>query len=81
MTRLPRDVSGEYLAGSLTRLGYAVTRQRGSHMRLTTTVGGQHHLSVPRQDSLHTGLLAALLADVAAHFGISRDELLDRLFS
>ena len=35
--RLPRDVSGDDLAEALADLGYRVTRQTGSHLRLTTT--------------------------------------------
>jgi len=38
--RLPRDVSGADLAKLLAALGYTVTRQKGSHLRLTTTQGG-----------------------------------------
>jgi predicted RNA binding protein YcfA (HicA-like mRNA interferase family) len=34
--RLPRDLGGEKLAVLLRRYGYEVTRQTGSHMRLTT---------------------------------------------
>lgn len=34
--RLPRDLSGEALAQRLRALGYRVTRQSGSHLRLTT---------------------------------------------
>ena len=34
--RLPRDVSGTDLAKVLQAYGYRVTRQTGSHMRLTT---------------------------------------------
>ena len=34
--RIPRDVSGDELAKLLKRYGYEVTRQVGSHMRLTT---------------------------------------------
>lgn len=78
--KLPRDLSGGDLARALTILGYSVTRQAGSHMRLTTARGGQHHLTVPRHDPLKPGTLSAILADVAGHFGIPRDELLGRLF-
>lgn len=77
--RLPRDVSGDELAKALQGFGYAITRQTGSHMRLTTTWGGEHHVSVPKHDSLRVGTLAAILEDVAAHFSISRDELLTKL--
>jgi predicted RNA binding protein YcfA (HicA-like mRNA interferase family) len=78
--KLPRDVSGTDLAKRLGRLGYGLTRQTGSHLRLTTTEGGQHHLTIPNHDPLKVGTLAGILNDVAAHLEISRDELIQRLF-
>ena len=78
--RLPRDLSGKELAQALRALGYQVTRQTGSHMRLTTLEYGEHHITIPQHNPLRVGTLAAILADVAAHFELSRDELLDRLF-
>ena len=78
--RLPRDLSGERLAASLRRFGYEVTRQTGSHLRLTTTIQGrEHHVTIPRHGALRVGTLAAILADVADHLGVERDELLERL--
>lgn len=41
MTRLPRDVTGEELARALGKVGYEATRQTGSHIRLTTRIGGE----------------------------------------
>lgn len=78
--RLPRDLSGSDLAQALRRLGYSVTRQTGSHLRLTTHEQGEHHLTIPQHSPLRVGTLSAILADVANHFGLSRDTLLDRLF-
>jgi predicted RNA binding protein YcfA (HicA-like mRNA interferase family) len=78
--KLPRDVSGDELAKALRLLGYQVTRQTGSHMRLTTTEGGEHHATVPRHNPLRVGTFAGILDDVAAHFGISRDELITKIF-
>lgn len=40
--RLPRDVSGDELARLLKHYAYEVTRQVGSHMRLTTEREGEH---------------------------------------
>ncbi|HEX6623515.1 MAG TPA: type II toxin-antitoxin system HicA family toxin [Pyrinomonadaceae bacterium] len=77
--KLPRDVSGDDLAKALKALGYHVTRQSGSHLRLTTTEGGDHHITIPRHDPVRIGTLAAILDDVAEHFEISRDELLTRI--
>jgi predicted RNA binding protein YcfA (HicA-like mRNA interferase family) len=77
--RLPRNFSGDDLIAALAKLGYRPTRQRGSHVRLTTDQNGRHDVTVPRHDSLRIGMLAAILRDVAAHFEITRDELLEQL--
>jgi predicted RNA binding protein YcfA (HicA-like mRNA interferase family) len=81
MTRLPRDLTGAELANALSVLGYQVTRQTGSHLRLTTDLNGQHHVTVPRHDPLRVGTLSGILGDVAAHCRLTRDELLQRLFA
>jgi len=78
--KLPRDVSGEELAGLLARHGYRVTRQTGSHLRLTTTVLGEHHITVPRHSPLKVGTLGGILADVADHLKIPKEELVRELF-
>lgn len=78
--RLPRDLSGQELARALAVLGYRITRQTGSHLRLTTLEGGEHHITIPRHSGLRIGTLAAILADVAQHFAMSRDQLARRLF-
>ena len=76
---LPRDVSGDGLTKALRVLGYEVTRQTGSHYRVTTTQGGEHHVTIPRHAPLRIGTFAAILDEVAEHFGLSRDELIARI--
>jgi len=78
--KLPRDLSSDQLVRLLARFGYQVSRQTGSHMRLTTQQRGEHHVTIPRHAALRVGTLAGILADVAAHLGLSRDELLQELF-
>jgi predicted RNA binding protein YcfA (HicA-like mRNA interferase family) len=78
--RLPRDLSGSDLAQTLRKLGYSITRQSGSHLRLTTHERGEHHLTIPQHAPLRIGTLSAILADVAAHFELSRGQLLEKLF-
>lgn len=78
--RVPRDLSGPELIRRLGRLGYAVTRQSGSHIRLTASENGEHHVTVPNHDPLRVGTLSAILMAVAARHGIDRDALLKRLF-
>lgn len=77
--KIPRDLSGADLVKRLGRLGYEITRQSGSHIRLTSRVRGEHHLTIPNHDPLRIGTLAAILKGVAAHHGMTRDELLQRL--
>jgi predicted RNA binding protein YcfA (HicA-like mRNA interferase family) len=79
--KLPRDVSGAQLVKALAKLGYRVTRQAGSHVRLTCDQPTQHHLTVPNHDELRIGTLAAILGDVGAHHGLSRDALIEKLFN
>ena len=62
--KLPRDLSGATLAKALVRVGYGVTRQTGSHLRLTTAKPSEHHITLPVHDPLKIGTLAAILADV-----------------
>lgn len=80
MTRLPRDVSGQDLATRLGRLGYTLSRQTGSHLRLTLSDPPQHHLTIPAHDALRVGTLAAILQAVGARLGRTRDELVRTLF-
>ncbi len=77
--KLPRDVSGEELVKALRVLGYQVSRQRGSHMRITTQMGGEHHEVVPNHSPVRTGTLSSLLKSVAAHHGLTIEELMGKL--
>lgn len=77
--RLPRDISGADLIKAFRILGYKVTRQTGSHMRLTTSENGTHHVTIPNHNPIRIGTLAGILDDVAKHFDINRQELLLRI--
>lgn len=79
--RLPRDLSGEDLATRLARLGYGVTRQTGSHLRLATQRNGEHRITIPRHSTLRIGTLSAITADLAQHHHLDRDALLTLLLS
>lgn len=78
--KLPRDLNGRQLAKALGRLGYEIDRQVGSHIRLTTTMGGQHHVTIPDHSPLKVGTLGNILRDVAQHTKLNREDLLARLF-
>ncbi len=78
--KLPRDLSGDELARLLKTFGYAVTRQSGSHLRVTTTEGGELHVTIPAHPSLKVGTLNGILNEVASHLGKSKDDVAHELF-
>ena len=78
--KLPRDLSGLELARALGKLGYRLTRQTGSHLRLTIEAPTQHHVTIPAHHPLKLGTLAATVGQVAEHLKLDRDELIRRLF-
>jgi len=56
--KLPRDLSAAELEKALRRAyGCQFVRQLGSHRRLTTQTGGEHHLTLPNHDPLRLGTL------------------------
>lgn len=78
--KLPRDITGQELVHALTRLGYAVDRQTGSHISISTERKGKHHVTIPAHSPLKVGTLSAILREVADHAGLSREQLLQILF-
>ncbi|MFQ5779198.1 MAG: type II toxin-antitoxin system HicA family toxin [Nitrospiria bacterium] len=78
--KLPRDLSADAVSKHLARYGYTVTRQTGSHLRLTTKQGEEHHVTIPSPGPLRVGTLNAILTDVASHLKKSKQELIQELF-
>jgi predicted RNA binding protein YcfA (HicA-like mRNA interferase family) len=78
--KLPRDISGNELAGKISIYGYVITRQTGSHIRLTTTQNGEHHLTIPSHNPLKPGTLSSILSDIARHFNVTKDEIIKKIF-
>ncbi|BAP54541.1 hypothetical protein THII_0244 [Thioploca ingrica] len=78
--RLPRNLSGQRLIYLLKIFGYQVTRQTGSHIRLTTLEMGEHHMTIPQHNALRVGTLSVILTDVAQHFQMSKEEVIEQLF-
>lgn len=79
--KIPRDLTGSELIKKLKKFEYAPTRQSGSHIRLTTQNNGEHHITIPNHDPLKIGTLASILNEVSSHLKMTREELLQKLFS
>jgi predicted RNA binding protein YcfA (HicA-like mRNA interferase family) len=56
--RLPTDISSTELINLLKKLGYQISRQKGSHIRLTTLEKGEHHITIPNHNPLRLGTLS-----------------------
>ncbi|QQS28873.1 MAG: type II toxin-antitoxin system HicA family toxin [Sphingobacteriales bacterium] len=78
--KLPRNVNGKELAQVLVVLGYTVTRQTGSHLRLTTHLNGQHHITIPMHNPISIGTLSNILTEISNHHQMTKKELLTLLF-
>ncbi|MBI4744194.1 MAG: type II toxin-antitoxin system HicA family toxin [Actinobacteria bacterium] len=78
--KIPRNLGGEEFAKLLKKYGYQETRQTGSHMRLTTTLEGKHHITIPHHKPLKVGTLNNILNDVSAHLKIPKEIMLKKLF-
>ena len=78
--KIPRDISGQTLVNYLKPFGYTITRQSGSHIRLSTEQEGQHHITIPNHAPLKIGTLSAILSDIAIHFNKSKEQIIKELF-
>ena len=78
--KLPREISGKELVKLLKKYGYQITRQTGSHLRLTTQQQGKHHITIPAHKYLKIGTLSAILSDIANHFKMDKGDLIKELF-
>ncbi len=80
MKKIPRDLSGQNLIKLLNKLGYEPTRQTGSHIRITTQESGKHHVTIPNHTPIKIGTLSNILKDIATHFKLTKEELIEKLF-
>jgi predicted RNA binding protein YcfA (HicA-like mRNA interferase family) len=79
--KIPRDVDSLDLIERLSNFDYVQSRQQGSHIRLTTNLKGQHHITIPKHASIKIGTLNSILKDVSEQFKISKDEVIRKIFS
>lgn len=78
--KLPRNVSGKELIKSLEKIGYEITRQKGSHIRLTCRFPQEHHITIPNHDPIKIGTLSSILGDISSMRNQSKEDLVNQLF-
>jgi len=51
-------------------------------MRLTSKLkGSEHHVTIPAHNPLKVGTLSQILTDVASYLDMTREQLIEELFS
>jgi predicted RNA binding protein YcfA (HicA-like mRNA interferase family) len=79
--KLPRDISASELISALNQIGYEISRQKGSHIRLTNTkFDEKHHITIPNHSPIKIGTLNNILKDISDRLNISKDDLIVQLF-
>ena len=63
--KLPRDVDADKLIRVLAPYGYSVSRQVGSHIRLTKQ-DGTGHITIPNHSPIKIGTLQKIIKDVCS---------------
>lgn len=70
--KLPRDISGAEAIKALERMGFTITRQVGSHVRMAQ---GNRRVTVP----VHRVLIVGTLQSILRQSGVSLDDFLNAL--
>jgi predicted RNA binding protein YcfA (HicA-like mRNA interferase family) len=79
MPKLPQ-VSGSQVVKVLRSLGYAVVRQRGSHISMRkVTALGVHAITVPEHRVVAKGTLNDIINKVSLNNHISKEEIIRQL--
>jgi predicted RNA binding protein YcfA (HicA-like mRNA interferase family) len=78
--KTPRDVSGKDLVKVLSKYGYEVIRQSGSHIRMSITTNDVvGNITVPNHDSIRLGTLMSIISEVSDHLKIPREDIINKL--
>ena len=78
--KIPRDIGASELIKLLKKYDYNITRQTGSHIRLTTLQNGQHHVTIPNHNHIKIGTFSSIMNDIANHLQIPKDKFIKSLF-
>lgn len=79
--KIPRDISASLLITSLSKIGYCVSHQKGSHIKLINkTLKVEHHITIPNHSPIKIGTLNNILKEIADKIEIEKEDLIKKLF-
>ncbi|RJP63241.1 MAG: type II toxin-antitoxin system HicA family toxin [Ignavibacteriales bacterium] len=75
--KMPRDISSDHLIKVLLKLEYSITRQKGSHLRLSKRyIDGEHHITLPNHNPIKIGTLNNILNELSLKTKLSKEDLI-----
>ena len=78
--KIPRDLTANDVIKMLSKLGYVVTRQKGSHIRLTSKLNDvEHHITIPDHSPIKLGTINNVLKYVAEKNKLTKEKLIELL--
>lgn len=81
MSKIPRDINGAGLAKLLKFYGYTVTRQTGSHIRLTSQLrGSKYNITIPDHNPIKIGTLNSIMKDISSYLEMDKSDFIKELF-
>lgn len=79
--KIPRDINAQEFINLLSKkLGYIITRQVGSHIRLSSSKYN-HNVTIPNHKPIRVGTLNNIIKDISESCGIEKLELIRILFN
>jgi predicted RNA binding protein YcfA (HicA-like mRNA interferase family) len=76
--KLPRDIKAEVLIKVFSRYGYSVTRQVGSHVRMSND-DNSHSITIPQHNPVKVGLLHNIVKDFCVANEIDTLDIISKL--
>ena len=78
--KIPRNISGNDLISALQKMDFKITRQKGSHIRLTKIISSEeYHITIPNHNPIKIGTLNAILNELSVKLKIEKKLIVDHL--
>lgn len=78
--KLPGNLWADELVKALIIYGYSINRQKGNHIRLSTTINKEHYTTILNHDPIKIGTVSSIVTDVANHLGKTKEQVAQHLF-
>jgi predicted RNA binding protein YcfA (HicA-like mRNA interferase family) len=78
--KIPGDVKGDEFVKALKRLGFTVSRQTGSYIRMSVKTNDiDFHITIPNHSPIKIGTLNTILNEISTNVNINKQEIIELL--